>query len=74
MHSNQESNHTKRLIAYMLKSLDDYRCKDKGTILENAIKKRLDESMISYDHDIEQIKIRLENKDTMKTMRGLNKV
>lgn len=58
----------------MLKSLDDYRCKDKGTILENAIKKRLDESMISYDHDIEQIKIRLENKDTMKTMRGLNKV
>ena len=74
MYFNQESNHTKRLIEYMIKSLDGYRCKDKGAILENAIKKRLNESMISYDHDIEQIKVRLENKDTMKTMRGLNKV
>ena len=74
MYSNQESSHTKRLIEYMIRSLDDYKLGDKRIILENAIKKRLNESIASYDHDIEQIKIRLENKDTMKTMRGLNKV
>ena len=71
MSSHQEHESIK-ILKSMLRELSNYK-RDKSVILQEAIKKRLNESLEIYYKSLELAQERLEYSNNLKVIRNLNK-